>query len=261
MLIAVMMADEYSELLSVFSFLLFHTANQSRTQLLTMCLLVQSHFCRRRAQFLADRAYARRQYLCRQRLLITSTMESMLRLSRTKEPRMWVRDRRHGEVFMQTVDAFQDEQWMTHFRMSRTTFEYILEKLRPALTRQTTNYRKPVEPRRRLALAIWWYATPGEYRTISCLFGVGVGTVCKIVYQVTQAILDKLYHRFISLPEGDQLDETIQGFLKRGYPQCAGAIDGTHIPIIAPSANPADYYNRKGWHSIVLQAVVDHKYW
>ncbi|XP_063813276.1 uncharacterized protein LOC135051001 [Pseudophryne corroboree] len=69
-----------------------------------------------------------------------------------------------------------------------------------------------------------------------------------------------MYHRFISLPQGQRLDETIKGFKKRGYPQCAGAIDGTHIPIIAPRDNPADYYNRKGWHSIVLQAVVDHKY-
>ena len=38
------------------------------------------------------------------------------------------------------------------------------------------------------------------------------------------------------------------------------AIDGTHIPIIAPVADHADYVNRKGYHSIVMQAVVDSKY-
>ncbi|XP_063802147.1 uncharacterized protein LOC134969901 [Pseudophryne corroboree] len=77
---------------------------------------------------------------------------------------------------------------------------------------------------------------------------------------MTKALVDNLYHRFISLPQGQRLDETIVGFVESGYPQCAGAIDGTHIPIIAPHDNHADYYNRKGWHSIVLQAVVDHKY-
>ncbi|XP_075060997.1 uncharacterized protein LOC142149570 [Mixophyes fleayi] len=113
---------------------------------------------------------------------------------------------------------------------------------------------------RRLSIVLWWYATPGEYRTISCLFGVGISTVCTLVHEVTTALLEALYHRFISLPQGQRLDDTIAGFLKRGFPQCAGAIDGTHIPIIAPTDNHADYYNRKGWHSIILQAVVDHNY-
>lgn len=38
------------------------------------------------------------------------------------------------------------------------------------------------------------------------------------------------------------------------------AIDGTHIPIEAPSDRPEQYINRKGWHSIVFQLVVDSKY-
>ncbi|XP_069784397.1 uncharacterized protein [Narcine bancroftii] len=42
---------------------------------------------------------------------------------------------------------------------------------------------------------------------------------------------------------------------------CAGAINGSHIPIIAPSVDATAYYNCKGWHSVVLQAVVDHRFW
>ena len=45
------------------------------------------------------------------------------------------------------------------------------------------------------------------------------------------------------------------GLQKKGFPQCAGAIDGCHI---APQNCPADYHNRKGWHSIILQGLVDH---
>jgi len=42
-----------------------------------------------------------------------------------------------------------------------------------------------------------------------------------------------------------------------------GAIGGTNIPIIAPREVPADYYNRKGFYSIILQAVVNssYKFW
>ena len=39
-----------------------------------------------------------------------------------------------------------------------------------------------------------------------------------------------------------------------------GAVDGSHIPITRPVHNQADYYNRKGFHSIILQAVVDYRY-
>lgn len=41
------------------------------------------------------------------------------------------------------------------------------------------------------------------------------------------------------------------------YPQAIGAIDGTHIPILPPADGKADYLCRKGYPSIVLQAVVD----
>ena len=35
-----------------------------------------------------------------------------------------------------------------------------------------------------------------------------------------------------------------------------GMIDGTHIPIKAPLLRPADYYNGKDFHSVILQGVV-----
>ena len=43
-------------------------------------------------------------------------------------------------------------------------------------------------------------------------------------------------------------------------PQCIGAIDGTHIPILAPPEYAKDYYNRKGFPSVLMQAVADHRY-
>ncbi|XP_069755614.1 uncharacterized protein [Narcine bancroftii] len=81
-----------------------------------------------------------------------------------------------------------------------------------------------------------------------------------VVQEVTAALRKFLGKHFISLPSGACLQETIDGFAQRGYPVCAGAIDGSHIPIITLSVDAAAYYSRKGWHSEVLQAVVDNRF-
>lgn len=74
------------------------------------------------------------------------------------------------------------------------------------------------------------------------------------------AIVERLLPEYIKIPTGTRLRAVVDGFKTiHGFPQCAGAIDGTHIPIISPDDCPADYYNRKGWHSILMQGVVDHE--
>ena len=42
-------------------------------------------------------------------------------------------------------------------------------------------------------------------------------------------------------------------------PYVVGAVDGSHIPIVAPRLHAPDYYNRKGFHSVLLQGVVSAK--
>jgi len=43
-----------------------------------------------------------------------------------------------------------------------------------------------------------------------------------------------------------------------GFPQCGGSIDGSRILVTTPVMNHTDYYNRKGFYSVILQSVVDH---
>ncbi|KAK4882161.1 hypothetical protein RN001_005480 [Aquatica leii] len=47
---------------------------------------------------------------------------------------------------------------------------------------------------------------------------------------------------------------------QHGFPGVLGAIDGTHIPITAPSKDQAAYCNRHQHHSIILQAICDANY-
>ncbi len=176
--------------------------------------------------------------------------------------RVWVKCRLQGDVFWNvTVHNYSDTDWVKHFRMSRDTFMYLANELKPALQKQVTNWRKPIDYRRRLGTVIWWFVTPCEYRTVAELFGIGEATLCKLIREICCGIQRLMLIKYIHLPYGPELEHALSGFASRGMPFCVGAIDGTHIPIISPRENPADYHNRKGWHSIILQGVVDHKMW
>ena len=43
-------------------------------------------------------------------------------------------------------------------------------------------------------------------------------------------------------------------------PQSFGSINGTHKPVAVLSENHTDYYNRKGWYSMIIQGLVDDSY-
>ena len=114
---------------------------------------------------------------------------------------------------------------------------------------------------KRVAITLWRLGTNQEYRSVAHLFGVGTSSVCNIVHEVCNAIVDCLLDKYIVLPRGERAMEVVRGFEEVwGFPQCFGAIDGSHIPILAPHNSATDYYNRKGYHSIVLQALVNHEY-
>ena len=99
------------------------------------------------------------------------------------------------------------------------------------------------------------------YRTIANLFGVGKSTVHKCIHDICTAIAENILDKYVKFPADDDLQHVINGFDNTWvFPNCAGAVDGTHIPIIAPESARGDYVNRKGQYSIILQAVCDHNY-
>ena len=93
------------------------------------------------------------------------------------------------------------------------------------------------------------------------LFGVSQSFVSLCVKEICLAIVKRLKSRYITIPKGDDLKQVMATYKEKwGFPMCAGAIDGTHVPIKVPSQNHTDYVNRKSYHSIIMQALVDSRY-
>ena len=185
-------------------------------------------------------------------------MTNRLNLSTMQHRSLWIRPRSHG--FTAIISTWDDAQWKRNFRVSKPTFEYLCNELRPSLQR-SDHVRASIPVETRVAVALWRLGTNIEYRTLSNILGVGASTACVIVHQVCDAIVHTLLNTYIRIPTGSDAMAIVQGFRESwGFPQCFGAIDGSHIPILTPEHSPMDYYNRKGFHSIVLQALVDHDY-
>ena len=133
---------------------------------------------------------------------------------------------------------------------------FICDRLRPFLSKNATRMRRPVSVEKRVAITLWRMATNVEYRSIAHMFGVGRSTVGTVVLEVSQAIAEHLAPEFIRIAHGDELCDEVRLFdVKWGFTQCFGAIDGSHIPIVAPDESPKDYFNR--WFSLNIQALVD----
>lgn len=90
---------------------------------------------------------------------------------------------------------------------------------------------------------------------------MGVATVATIVREVCEAIWNRLQPIHLPQPTQEMWQQTERGFRERWFfPNCIGALDGKHVLIQAPPCSGSKYFNYKKSFSIVLLALVDHRY-
>ncbi|XP_012058854.1 PREDICTED: putative nuclease HARBI1 [Atta cephalotes] len=156
------------------------------------------------------------------------------------------------------LSCYNDKQFKSQFGMKRSTFDYILNIIRPSLIRSTCG-RKRISPKKQFLIALWKMATSDPYRPICEKFYVGRATALMAVRRVIQAIAQRA-HLFVKWPKGNRAKEIIRGFAATSaFPGIIGVVDNTHIKIKTPHINPDSYVNKKRQHSIQLQAVCDHE--
>ena len=192
-------------------------------------------------------------------LLLTAVL---LHATTTRLPReVWSYPRSSAWWERIVCSTFTQQDWLENFRVSKQTFLYLCAQLQCTIGKYNTKFRQAISVQKRVAITLWVLATPCEYRSVAHLFGLARCTVCCIVKDTCRAIVKVLLPKYVCFPVGDRLKETVQGFRDRwGIPQCAGSVDGSHIPVRPPSLRHTDYYNRKGWYSMLVQAVVNHNY-
>jgi transposase len=163
-----------------------------------------------------------------------------------------------GDWLLHLSPVRRDAEFVSELRMSYPTFQRLCALVGPRVEKQDTVMRKAVSVEKRVAIAVYRLAHCSSLKNIARHFGVGKSTVQEMCTEVYTAIIDCLRDEYVVFPTGDRLRAIMSKF-ERKYqmPMVAGAVDGSHIPIHPADVHHADYLNRKGWFSVVLQACVD----
>lgn len=108
-------------------------------------------------------------------------------------------------------------------------------------------------------MTVWYLANTESFRQISDRFNVTISTAHRVILSVVNYLV-KVSPRYIKWPTLEEAAEDEKQFQKKkGLRHVIGAIDGSHLRILKPNSNEEDYVNRKGYHSILLQGIVNSK--
>ena len=88
-------------------------------------------------------------------------------------------------------DHYFREIWRREFRFSVETFDFINNLVRDKMEKQNTFFRKAIPMEKRVAVALWRLATSNSYRSINKVFGIGLTSVAKIVYEFCESIFEE----------------------------------------------------------------------
>ena len=122
------------------------------------------------------------------------------------------------------------ERFKKTFAISRATFRYILDRIKPIL--------KDISPDERLAICLYRLGRGDYYYRIAEMVGRRVSTVSSIVEEVSQVPVNHLWNDCVSVRMPDSTEAfkdkilDIEEFWQ--FPCCWAAVDGCNIPIKCP---------------------------
>jgi hypothetical protein len=163
---------------------------------------------------------------------------------------------------MQELQREDRAGFKNYLRMSPELFDEIVERLTPHIEKKDTAMRKAISPAERLAITLRYMATGNSYHSLMYEFRVAHNTISIIVRETCEAIIKEFKMEVLPTPcTNEEWQDVADGFSKRwNFHNCVGAIDGKHVALKRPDHGGSNFFNYKGFHSIVLMAVADSKY-
>jgi len=156
-----------------------------------------------------------------------------------------------------SFEDLSDGEMIQTTRFPRSIVEELRDVIGGELNRHTGR-SSPVPVETQLLAALEFYATGSFQWVVGRNCGLAQSSVSHCISKVTEALV-KLAPEYIVYPtDAATLRATKHAFHQVArFPNVVGAIDCTHVVIKAPTVNEEAYVNRKGAHTINVQAVCD----
>ena len=179
--------------------------------------------------------------------------------------RNWLQRRPlHGQYERLMTELREEDlpSFRNFLRMDPQMFQELAARLGPRIEGTDTWMRRALTPELKLAITLRYLATGDSYRSLMYGFRVAHNTISVVVRQVCRAIIDEYAEEIISTPTTPAgWLQVAEGFANRWqFHHTLGALDGKHVAIRCPRNGGSTYFNYKGYHSIVLMALVDAEY-
>lgn len=176
--------------------------------------------------------------------------------------RQWILEREehgHYHQLLPLLRVSDPDTYRNYLRVDHDMFTEILERIKPHIEKQNTNWKKALEPGLRLAITLRFLASGDSYKSLALNFRVGWNSISQLVPETCEAIITEYLKETIvcpATPDGwKRVAEDFAGAWD--FHHTLGAIDGKHVAIQPPPNCGSVYYNYKGYHSIVLLALAD----
>ena len=166
------------------------------------------------------------------------------------------------EHLLQELNREDIRGFKNFLRIPPELFHEMVERVGPLIEKKDTFWRKALDPGLKIAITLRYLATGDSYKSLQYGFRVAVNTICNFIPTTCQAIIEAYMEECLQSPmTAAAWEEVAEGFSRRwNFHNCLGAVDGKHVAIRCPGNSGTFYYNYKGFHSIVLMAVVDANY-
>ena len=156
--------------------------------------------------------------------------------------------------------TFNEEEIRNKFRFTRNGVYFIHDLLHDDLVRETDR-NNALSVMTQVQTGLRFFADHSNQNNVGELVGVVKSSVSKVCRDFSRALLNHA-GEFIYFPntqaEKNEIKQEFYDFA--GMPSVLGCIDGTHVRIVRPKDNEADFVNRKNFHSINVQVLTDSKY-